>query len=97
MIGRQFAAAIEMMRSTIEACPDDLWDDRADGTPFWDGAYHGLFSCYLCLSDDEKTFQATEYHEDKADFLPRDYKEDGGVVTPPERAFPTLRPAGLLR
>ena len=34
VIGRQFAAAIQMMRLAIEACPEDLWDDRADGSPF---------------------------------------------------------------
>ena len=35
VIGRQFAAAIQMLRSAVEACPDDLWDERAYGTPFW--------------------------------------------------------------
>ena len=35
IIGRQFAAAIQMLRSAVEACPDDLWDERAYGTPFW--------------------------------------------------------------
>src|SRR5690349_22320289 len=40
VIGRQFAAAIQMLRSAVEACPDDLWDERAYGTPFWHLAYH---------------------------------------------------------
>ena len=35
VISRQFAAAIQMLRSAVEACPDDLWDERAYGTPFW--------------------------------------------------------------
>jgi len=43
VIGRQLAAAIQMIRSAIEACPDRLWDDRADGSPFWHLAYHALF------------------------------------------------------
>ncbi len=83
VIGRQFAAAIQMLRSAIEACPDDLWDDRADGTPFWHLTYHALFYTDFYLSDDVETFQARDYHEDKAHFLPGDYQEYGGVVTTP--------------
>ena len=35
VIDRQFCAAIQMIQSAIQACPDDLWDDRTDGSPFW--------------------------------------------------------------
>ena len=87
VIGRQFAAAIQMLRSAVEACPDGLWDDRADGTPFWHLAYHTLFFTDLYLSDSLETFQARDFHEDKAHFLPGDYREFGGVVTTPEKAF----------
>ncbi len=87
MICRQFAAAIQMIRSAIEACPDRLWDDRSEGTPFWHLAYHALFFADFYLSDDEKTFQAMEFHEGKAEFLPGDYGEYGGVVATPEKSF----------
>lgn len=87
VIGRQFAAAVQMIKSAIEVCPDDLWDDRSDGSPFWHIAYHALFFTDLYLSKDEKGFQAMDYHEDKAHFLPGDYQEFGGVVGTPERAF----------
>lgn len=87
MIGRQLTAAIQMLRSAIEACPDKLWDDREGGSPFWHLAYHALFYTDFYLSDDEKAFQARDYHEDKANFLPGDYKEYAGVVTTPEKAF----------
>ena len=86
-IGRQFAAAIQMLRSAVEACPDDLWDDRAHGTPFWHLAYHALFYADFYLSDDAATFQARDFHVDKANFLPGDYQQYGGVVTTPEKAF----------
>jgi len=86
-IARQFAAAIQMMRSAIEACPDDLWDDRSGGSPFWHLAYHALYFTDLYLSDDEKAFRARDYHEDKAHFLPGDYKEYAGIVTTPEKAY----------
>ena len=86
-IGRQFAAAVQMLRSAIEACPDDLWDDRSDGSPFWHLAYHALYVTDFYLSDDEKLFQAMEYHEEKAQFLPGDYGEFAGVVSQPERVL----------
>ena len=87
VIGRQFAAAIQTMRLAIEACPADLWDDRSEGSPFWHLAYHALFFTDFYLSDDEKSFQARDYHYDKAHFLPGDYQEFGGIVTTPEHAF----------
>lgn len=87
VIGRQFAAAIQMMRLAIQACPDELWDDRKEGTPFWHLAYHALFYTDFYLSKDEKTFQSIDGHEDKANFLPGDYHEYGGIVTTPRKAF----------
>ena len=87
MIGRQFAAAIQTLRLAIEACPEDLWDDRAEGSPFWHLAYHALFYADLYLSKDEKAFQPMAFHEDKAQFLPGDYGQHGGTVATPERAF----------
>ena len=87
VIGRQFAATIQMMRLAIQACPDDLWDDRKEGSPFWHLAYHALFYTDFYLSEDEKKFRPREYHEDKANFLPGDYQEYGGIVTTPLKAF----------
>jgi len=87
VIGRQFAAAIQMLRSAVEACPDDLWDERAYGTPFWQLAYHALFYTDFYLSDDANTFQAKDFHVDKANFLPGDYQQYGGVVTTPGKIF----------
>jgi hypothetical protein len=87
MLNRQFAAAIQMIRAAIEACPEQLWDDRADGSPFWHLAYHALFYADLYLSDDEKTFRAMDFHRDKTHFLPGDYGEYGGIVTTPENAY----------
>ncbi len=87
VIGRQFAAAIQMLRSAVAACPDDLWDDRADGTPFWHLAYHALFFTDFYLSDDAGAFHARDLHVEKANFLPGDYREDFGVVTTPGKAF----------
>lgn len=87
VIGRQFSAAIQMMRLAIEACPDDLWDDRANGTPFWHLAYHALFFTDFYLSESETVFQPGDFHEDKSHFLPGDYQGFAGVVTTPEKAY----------
>ena len=87
LIGRQFAATIQQQRLAIEACPEELWDDRTEGSPFWHLAYHALFFTDLYLSDDETTFRPREYHEDKAHFLPGDYREFAGVVGTPAKAF----------
>ena len=87
MIDRQFAAAIQTIRLAIEACPDQLWDDRTDGTPFWHLAYHALFYADFYLSDDEKTFQARNFHVDKSQLLPGDYREYAGIVDTPEKTF----------
>ena len=61
VIGRQFAAAIQMLRSAVEACPDDLWDDYAHGTPFWHLAYHALFYADFYLSDDAETIPSKRF------------------------------------
>jgi hypothetical protein len=87
VIGRQFAAAIQMIRLAVKACPGDLWDDRMDGSPFWHLAYHALYYTDLYLSENDKIFKPAEFHEDKANFLPGDYKEFGGIVNTPDKAF----------
>ena len=87
MIGRQFAASIQMLRSAVDACPDRLWDDRSEGSPFWHLAYHALFFVDFYLSHDEKSFQAREFHRKNSQFLPGDYREFAGIVDTPDTAF----------
>jgi hypothetical protein len=87
MVGRQMAASIQMARLAIEACPEELWDDRAEGSPFWHLAYHALFFTDLYLSKDDKSFRPAAFHEDKAHFLPGDYQDFAGIVGTPEKAF----------
>ena len=87
VLGRQYVTAIEMLRNAIDACPEEIWDDRTEGTPFWHIAYHALFYCDLYCSDDLESFQPPEYHVDHYHFLPGDYKEYGGVVTTPAGCY----------
>ena len=88
VIGRQFVAAIQTIRAAVEACPDDLWDDRSSGSPFWHVAYHVLYYVDLYLSDDDASFEAPSFHVEKANFLPGDYGDYAGIVTTPEVAIP---------
>lgn len=83
-MARQHAAAIQTMRAAVEACPDELWNDRTEGTPFWHLAYHGLFFTDFYLSPDEESFTPQEFHRDKLNFLPGDYGEYFGIVTTPD-------------
>lgn len=84
MIGRQFAAAIQMTRSAVQDCPDELWDDRSEGSPFWHLAYHALYFADLYLSDDEESFRPPAWHVDKSHLLPGDYEDFAGIITTPE-------------
>jgi hypothetical protein len=51
IVGRQYRAAIRMLRHAIEACPDELWDRRDDEAPPWAHALHVIFYTRLYLLD----------------------------------------------
>lgn len=87
VISSQFAATIQMIQLAIKACPDNLWNDRTNGSPFWHLAYHALFYTDFYLSENDQCFKPTEYHKDKSHFLPGDYGELVGIVTTPDKAF----------
>ena len=83
-LGRQMVASIQMLRSAIEKCPDELWDERSEGTPFWHLAYHALYYCDFHLSQDEKTFRASHFHSDHCHLLPGEYDGLGERVSTPD-------------
>ena len=64
IIGRQFAAAIDMLENALLACPVELWSARIwkDGSQpseysqFWYVAYHTLFWLDLYLSGSVEGF-----------------------------------------
>lgn len=59
-ITAQIRAALKMLRSAIEACPDPLWDRETDHNPFWALAYHTLYFAHLYLSPSEEAFEPFE-------------------------------------
>jgi hypothetical protein len=52
----QYGAALRMLRSAIEACPDELWESDSYENRFWHIAYHVLFYTHLYLSASESAF-----------------------------------------
>ncbi len=46
----QFGAAIDMLENAMDACPDELWNDRSQQPEFWYLVYHTLFFLDLYLS-----------------------------------------------
>lgn len=56
VVASQIRAALKMLRSTIEACPDALWDREGDHNAFWVLAYHTLYFAHLYLSPSEEAF-----------------------------------------
>ena len=71
-IRHQFETSVSMPREAIEACPDDLWDDRTAGTPFWHVAYQALFYTDVRLSRSRDDFQPPDSHIDRHHFFPGD-------------------------
>jgi len=57
IVSSQIRAALRMLRSAIEACPEDLWDRTTDHNRFWVLAYHTLFFTHLYLSPSEEDFE----------------------------------------
>ncbi|MBL7975632.1 MAG: DinB family protein [Candidatus Kapabacteria bacterium] len=49
----QYGAALEMMRTNVAACPDELWNNPQYGNRFWHIAYHSLFYTAFYLSPSE--------------------------------------------
>jgi hypothetical protein len=58
MIWGQFGAAIDMLDNAIAACPEDVWNGRAQRpeTEVWYLVFHTLFWLDLYLSDSVEEF-----------------------------------------
>ncbi len=65
----QYHAALEMLRQTIERCPDKLWTAGGHPSQYWQIAYHALFFTHLYLQPDEKAFCPWEHHHEEYQFL----------------------------
>ncbi len=52
----QYRAALKMLESTIDKCPDHLWTDTSYESPYWQITYHSLHFTALYLSKNENAF-----------------------------------------
>jgi hypothetical protein len=52
----QLRAALAMLRSTIQACPEELWNRETDHNRFWALAYHAVYHAHLYLHASEASF-----------------------------------------
>ncbi|MFX1425856.1 MAG: DinB family protein [Promethearchaeota archaeon] len=50
-LNEQYGAAIGMLEQNLKSCPDEVWDDRIGGPPFWQVAYHAMWYLDWYLSD----------------------------------------------
>ncbi|MEZ6317689.1 MAG: DinB family protein [Phycisphaerales bacterium] len=74
----QYHAALKTLRLAMEMCPEDRWNDPADGVPtFWRVSYHTLFYTHFYLQDDHEHFTPWEHH--RSDAFEGD---DGGPPNP---------------
>ena len=87
----QFGAALRMLRLAMEQCPDDLWDDRGEGAPFWQTAYHTLYVCDLYLSDSPDAFTPPPFHVEHANLFAGEYPWLPTRVAPPSCVLPKAR------
>jgi hypothetical protein len=55
-VWQQFGAAIDMLENAINACPEEVWGDRAGFHEFWYMTYHTLFWLDYYLSESEDGF-----------------------------------------
>ena len=51
IVRSQYLAALAMLKLSVERCPDALWDQPGDATPFWRLAYHALTRQYRLSQD----------------------------------------------
>lgn len=65
----QYQASLEMLKQTVEKCPEALWNDPSDKTKFWRIAYHALFYTHLYLQDSEQTFIPWTKHREEYQYL----------------------------
>jgi len=57
-INEQYGAAIAMLKKNVKSCPEEVWDDRTSGPPFWHVSYHVMWFLDWYLSDSKDAREA---------------------------------------
>ena len=66
ILRRHLDPTLEMLSQALHACPDELWDARDDGPPFWQYVYHALVGVDFWLSDSPQAFAFPAFHTREA-------------------------------
>ena len=65
-INEQYGAAIAMLEQNLKVCPQEVWDDRTSGPPFWHIAYHVMWFLDWYLSDSREARESFKLKFGKA-------------------------------
>ena len=60
-IHEQYGAAIAMLEKNLKRCPKTVWDDRSNDPPFWQVAYHAIYSLDRYLSETKEARESFEF------------------------------------
>ena len=63
----QYFATLEMLRQTVEKCPDSLWYGNNLRNQFWRVAYHALFYTHLYVHPTQHDFVPWAKHRDEVE------------------------------
>ncbi len=53
----QYLASLEMLRQTIVACPEDMWNAPDDRNKFWQTAFHALYFTHEYLWENTENYE----------------------------------------
>ena len=65
----QYLAALEMLKRTVDSCPDRVWADVEPKNKFWHIAYHAIFYTHLYLQHTEEDFIPWKGHREDLQFM----------------------------
>lgn len=68
-IESQYLASLEMMKQTIEKCPQSLWSDPSYKNQFWHITYHALFYTDFYLHPAEDDYLPWPKQKELAQFM----------------------------
>jgi hypothetical protein len=75
LIGNQFEAALCMLGSCVEQCPDTIWESRVANLKFCQVAFHALFfTDYYLGEPNVEAFREQPFHRENTHVF-RDYEE----------------------
>ena len=68
-IAGQYHASLQMLRTALETCTDDLWDASVGRHPFWLIGYHALYYTDLYLAGSLDAFEAPAFGRENEQYM----------------------------